>query len=167
MTWNVTLLWRFFTTAVVLSALSAGIGCLLVEVWWLGLLFILLGLGWWFNHFHQRLAENIPFILFLAAAAYAGFRGAAPFWLLVSGTFALIAWDLDHFMRQLKAGMLIFGEGLMVKAHCRQLAQVAGISFMAGTAALLIEINFSFAAAFILAFLAIWGLSFLLRQVVN
>jgi len=166
MRWNLTFLWRFFSTAVALATVFAAVGSF-ANVWWLSLFFIGLGLGWWINNSRRQVNENIPFMLFLAVAAYSGFRGTDAIWLLFAGIFALMAWDLDNFLRQLTAVMITVGEELMVKAHCQQLALVAGISFLAGLIALLIQLNLSYAVAFILAFLAIWGLGLLLSQVVE
>lgn len=168
MTWNLMLLRRVFITAVILATLFALTGSLLAGVWWLGLAFIGLGIGWWFSHY-RRLAgsDKSVFLLYLAGAAYAGFLGVAPIWLLLGGIAALIAWDLDGFLRQLTAVTLIVGEALLVKDHLQQLGSVVGLSLILGTAVLIIQINISFGMAFILAFLAIWGLGLILGQVVE
>lgn len=167
MNWDLKLLRRVFVTAVIMAVMFCGIGCLGTELWGPGLAFAALGPGWWFNNRRKFISENALFLIFLGLAVYAGFRGVSGYWLLPGGIGALAAWDLDHFLRQVTAVSLIVGEALMVKTHLQQLLLVVVISLLVGLTALLIQINLSYGAAFILAFLAIWGLGFLLRQVVE
>ena len=169
MKWDLILLRRLAAVALILTTVLASIGCVAAGIWWLSLAFIAICIGWWLvvNHKQINVNDSIPFLFFLAAAAYAGFRGVGAGWLLLAGTGALIVWDLDHFIRPLTAVTLIVGEELMVKDHLQQLALVVGISLIVGTAAMLIQINLSYAIAFIFAFLAIWGLGLILGQVVD
>lgn len=170
MKWDVALLWRGFITAVVLAVIFGIAGSILGGVWWLSFVFIALGAGWWYSNRQRqinemiKLHESIAFALLLAVLAYAGYKGAPPALLLLSGIAALAAWDLDGFYRQLSATTLIMGEELIVRAHVQQLALVAGLTLVLGVAALLVQINFTFGIAVLLAFLAIWGLGLILGQ---
>ena len=171
MKWDLSLLWRGFITAVVLTVLLGIIGSILGGVWWLSLIFIGLGVGWWYSNQHQQfkeiieLHENTAFALMLAVLAYAAYKGAPPILLLLAGLTTLIAWDLDGFYRQLNKATLLMGEALIVKAHMQQLALVVGLSLTAGIAVLLFRIHFGFAVGILLAFLAVWGVGLILGQV--
>ncbi len=173
MKWDSTLLWRGFISALVLTTILCSASSILGGVWWLSFIFIALGTGWWYSNRQRQLNElielheNLAFALFLAALAYAGYKGGPPFLLLLGGIAALVTWDLDGFYRQLSNATLIMGEALMVKVHMQQLLVVVGLSFIMGVAVLLVQINFNFAIGFILAFLAIWGMGLILGQVVE
>ncbi len=167
MNWDIKLLWSVFVTAVFLSVVFTGIGCVSADLWWLGLAFAALGIVWWSNNRQKTISENTPFLIFLGLAVYAGFSGVAGFWLLLGGLGALVAWDLDTFLRKLTAVSLIVGEKLMVKAHLQQLAIVVGLSIPLGLIALLFNINISYGVAFVFALLAIWGVGLLLGHVVK
>jgi hypothetical protein len=101
-----------------------------------------------------------------AELGLAGYIGLAAFgiwqalpggWMLVGLVLALVAWDLDHFTRQLRRAGRVVGEAQITQSHLRLLLAVAGIGLLLGGVAIgfRIELGFGWAlAAFVLAILS-------------
>jgi hypothetical protein len=72
---------------------------------------------------------------------------------------ALIAWDLDRFNWRMRVAGSVEGADALERRHIQRLLIVSGIGLLLGVVALSVRIRLGFAVAFLLAFLAVAGLS--------
>jgi hypothetical protein len=78
--------------------------------------------------------------------------------MLVGVVLALVAWDLDRFLGRMRAAGRIKDVGLE-RHHLWRLLIVAGTGLFLGAVALSVKIRLGFAVVFMLALLAVLGLS--------
>jgi hypothetical protein len=79
--------------------------------------------------------------------------------MLVGVVVALVAWDLDRFTWRMRAAGRVEGVDALERRHLWRLLIVAGSGLFLGAAALSVKIRLGFVVAFLLAFLAVLGLS--------
>jgi hypothetical protein len=79
--------------------------------------------------------------------------------MLVGVVAALAAWDLDCFVWRMRAAGRVEDAGFLEQHHLQRLLTVSGAGLILGAVALSLRIRLGFAAAFLLAFLAVLGLS--------
>jgi hypothetical protein len=97
--------------------------------------------------------------LYIAGAAVGFYLELQPAWLVGATLSALAAWDLEYFSRRLyKAGLVINQAGL-IKAHLLRLAWVGLLGLALFGITNLIQFQFTFGLAVVLALLAVFGLS--------
>jgi hypothetical protein len=97
--------------------------------------------------------------LYLAGAAAGFYLELQPAWLVGAALSALAAWDLEYFSRRLhKAGLVIDQAGL-IKAHLLRLVWVGLLGLTLFGISNIIQFQFSFGLAVVLALLAVFGLS--------
>lgn len=153
-----------FYGALALAVVAPVIGCLLVGAWPAALALAAVGGGWLFAHQRDRGKEEAFFAVYLALTVWAGYEQVGAGWLLAGATTALMTWDLHGFGRRLTAVPHIAGEAVLVQTHLRRLVLVGGIALCGGGAALLVHINLTFSAAFVLSIFAMWALNQAIRQ---
>jgi hypothetical protein len=97
--------------------------------------------------------------LYIAGAAVGFYLELQPPWLVGATLSALAAWDLEYFSRRLhKAGLVIDQVGL-IKAHLLRLVWVSLLGLALFVITNLIQLQFTFGLAVVLALLAVFGLS--------
>lgn len=102
---------------------------------------------------------SVALVLLIGAAAVGLGMGIGGGWMLVSVVVALVAWDLDRFAWRMRAAGRVEGVDALERRHLWRLLIVAGAGLLLGAVALSVKIRLGFAVAFLLAFLAVLGLS--------
>jgi len=122
------------------------------------------GALWLFSQRGRRTWPAAALLLGAAALAAAGLwldLGAG--WMLAGLVGALCAWDLDHWLRQMRG--VEWNESsaarrlALEKGHLSRLVAVAGVGLALGLVALAVRVRLSFFLAVLLGLLAAWGLS--------
>jgi hypothetical protein len=102
---------------------------------------------------------SVALVLLIGAAAIGLWSGVAGGWALVGVAAALVAWDLDRFVWRMRAAGCVEGADVLERRHLQRLLTVGGTGLLLGAVALSLRIRLGFAAAFLLALLAVLGLS--------
>lgn len=102
---------------------------------------------------------SMALVLLVGVAAVGQGRGARGGWMLVGVVGALVAWDLDRFIRRVRAAGRVEAADALERCHLWRLSIVAGAGLFFGAAALSVKIRLGFVVAFLLALLAMLGLS--------
>jgi hypothetical protein len=102
---------------------------------------------------------SVALVLWIGAAAVGLGMGVGGGWMLVGVVAALAAWDLDRFVWRMRAAGRVEDAGFLEQHHLQRLLTVSGAGLILGAVALSLRIRLGFAAAFLLAFLAVLGLS--------
>jgi hypothetical protein len=89
--------------------------------------------------------------------------GLSPGWILVCVIAMLVAWDLNHFGRQLRNVELIVGAVEMVRDHLRWLAMVVGLGLLLGGISIGIRLQLGFGSTLLIAALGIISLTRIIR----
>ena len=156
-----------------LAALGASVGVWLYpwtgleEQWGLLLFFWLTAVGWGYaveKQYHPAVASGL-FALFIGGLAYASVAGVATGWLLVGVLMGLAAWDLTHFRARLTGGIPVENGAALWRKHRRQLVLSTAVGGILATMTLLQPLTLPFPVALLMALLALFALSQLLRQV--
>lgn len=123
-----------------------------------------LGGLWWFSLRSRWDWPASALLLVAAALAAAGlWLDLGGGWMLAGLVGGLCAWDLDHWLRQLRA--VEWDESsaarrlALERDHLRRLAAVAGVGLVLGLVALGVHVRLNFFLAVLLGLLAVWGLS--------
>jgi hypothetical protein len=147
-----------------LSAGALALGYGLGGQWPGVVLAVSLGGLWWLNVKSSRDWLASALLLVVVALAAAGlWLDLDAGWLLAGLVGALCAWDLDHWVRQLRG--VEWDEPsaarrlALEKEHLRRLAAVAGVGLVLGLLALVVHVRLSFFLAVLLGLLIAWGLS--------
>ena len=102
---------------------------------------------------------SVALVLLIGVAAVGQQGGAGGGWMLVGVVIALVAWDLDRFIWRVRAAGRVKEVDALERRHLWRLLLVAGAGLLLGTAALSVRIRLGFVVAFLLALLAMLGLS--------
>jgi hypothetical protein len=150
------------STVLATGLLAVGFG--LHDTWNRALLVLAAGALWLLG---QRLGWRwvaSTVLIFFVLMAILGIWLAVPGeWLLLGWVAALSAWDLEHFARNMAdAGYVEDAQGLE-RSHLRRLLIVDGLAVLLGELALRIKVKIGFGAVFVLALLAVLGLSQAIR----
>ena len=102
---------------------------------------------------------SMALVLLIGVAAVGQGGGAGGGWMLVGVVVALVAWDLDRFTWRMRAAGRVEDVDALERRHLWRVSIVAGAGLFLGAAALSVKIRLGFVVAFLLAFLAVLGLS--------
>jgi hypothetical protein len=106
---------------------------------------------------------SMALVLLIGMAVVGQVGGAGGGWMLVGVVVALVAWDLDHFTWRMQAAGCVKDFDALERRHLWRLLIVAGAGLFLGAVALSVKIRLSFVVALLLAFLAVLGLSRVVR----
>jgi hypothetical protein len=101
----------------------------------------------------------VALVIWVGAAAIGLEMGVGGGWMLVGVVAALVAWDLDHFAWRMRVVGRVQDADVLARRHLRRSLAVAALGLFLGAAALSLRIRLGFAVAFLLALLALVGLS--------
>jgi hypothetical protein len=102
---------------------------------------------------------SVALVLLIGAAAVGLWSGVGGGWMLVGVVTALVAWDLDRFAWRMRAVGRVEDVDVFGRRHLQRLLTVGGIGLLLGAVALSLRVRLGFAVAFLLALLAVLGLS--------
>lgn len=151
---------RVFLAHLAVAAVGLSAGYVIQGYWGAASVFLLLGGLWYFAQ--RRGAPGLGGLLlyvYLLALAYGLWLGVPGLLALLSGTAALGAWDLGHFLHRLTGAERIEFETGLGKAHMQRLLVVEGLGFAAGLAALYVQLGLSFWWVVLLVALVVLGIS--------
>jgi hypothetical protein len=150
---------RLFWLHVLVATGSLAAAFSLAGEWPAAVLFLLI-LGLWLAaqvRGARAVGSGFLFILALGSAAALWLR--APGWLpLLAVVAALGAWDLDHYLRRLNAVKRVAFETGLARAHLLRLALVEAAGFLAGWAALTVQLRLPFWWEVLLVIIALAGI---------
>ena len=150
------------TTILATGLLAAGFG--LYDAWNRALLVLAAGALWLLG---QRLGWRwvaSTVLIFFALVAILGLWLAVPDdWMLLGWVAALSAWDMEHFARGMADAGYVEGAPDLERGHLRRLLIVDGLAVLLGELALRIKVKIGFGTVFVLALLAVFGLSRAIR----
>lgn len=146
------------STVLAAAALATGYG---LEGSWSGAVAALVvGAFWLVGQWRKwGWVASMALVLLIGVAAAGQMRGVGGGWMLVGVVVALVAWDLDRFAWRMRVAGHVEGVGALEQRHLWRLLIVAGVGLFLGAVALSIKIRLGFAVAFLLAFVAVVGLS--------
>jgi len=159
---------KFADFAIITSFLGISAQYALDGRWWVVLACVIVGALWFFqSHRRAELGLDVS-LLFLAGAGCAGiFMDHNQVWTLTSLVILLVAWDLDHFSRDLQQysrdNNRAKSESVLIQTHLKRLGITVGLGWGLGVVALELRVSIGFAGAVVLASLAL----LVLRQVVQ
>jgi hypothetical protein len=134
-------------------------------LWRVALLIIAFGGLWLFGqHRNWGWVASVVLVCFVAAAASGFWLGLPAGWMLAGVVVALVAWDLAHFARRLRSVERAELALELERSHLRRLIGVAGAGLLLAGAALLAQVRLSFGVAFLVALIAVLGLSQLIGR---
>lgn len=116
----------------------------------IGLFFLWKGWGW---------ILSVLLVLYTGLSAAGFYLDVAPAWLVLGALAALIAWDQEHLALRMKNAGEIKDLAKLVKNHLARLGWVSLASLLLVWLTFLIQVEFTFGAAVLLAVLAVLGLS--------
>jgi hypothetical protein len=144
------------------ALLAAGFG--LYDTWNRAFLVLAAGVLWLLG---QRLGWRwvaSTVLSFFALMAILGIWLAVPDdWMLLGWVAALSAWDLEHFARGMVDAGYVENAPDLEQGHLRRLLIVDGLAVLLGELALRIKVEIGFGTVFVLALLAVFGLSRAIR----
>jgi hypothetical protein len=150
------------STVLATALLAAGFG--LYDTWNRALLVLAAGALWLLG---QRLGWRwvaSTVLVFFALMAILGLWLAVPDdWMLLGWVAALSAWDLEHFARDMADAGYVENMQDLERGHLRRLLIVDGLAVLLGELALRIKVEIGFGTVFVLALLAVFGLSRAIR----
>ena len=128
---------------------------------WTGALFIAaLGVLWLLGRrYGWGWVASVALVFFVGAAVVGLWLNLGAGWMLLGVVAALCAWDLDHFAQRLMSVGRVERERELERAHLQRLLIVSGLGFLLAAVALGINVKLNFGAVFLLALLAVLGLS--------
>lgn len=102
---------------------------------------------------------SVALVLLMGAAAVGLWLDVGGGWMLAGVVAALVAWDLDRFVWRMRAAGRVEDADALERHHLQRLLAVGGGGLFLGAVALSFRIRLGFALAFLLALLAVLGLS--------
>ena len=145
-------------TVLAAAALSMGYG--LDGLWGGAVAALVVGAFWLAGQWRKwGWAASMALVLLIGVAAVGMGGGIGGGWMLVGVVVALVAWDLDRFAWRMRVVGCVEGVDALERRHLWRLLIVAGAGLLLGAVALSVKIRLGFAVAFLLAFLAVLGLS--------
>lgn len=159
---------RFWFAALLLAGAPPAVGAWLAGALETALIVVLPALAWpllrrWQPHWPL---SGAALWLGSAALALAGIAGVAGGWLLVGSIGWLAAWDLDVLHGQMRSAHLEAAD-LLLRLHLQRLAWVALAGLLLGGLVLSVTLRLNFASMFVLALLALFALSALVRHLLD
>ncbi len=115
-----------------------------------GLVFLWRGWGWFLS---------VLLLLFTGTAAAGFYLDVAPAWLVLGTQAALLAWDQEHLARRIKNAGRVESLSEITRTHLARLAWVSLSGLFLVGLTFLIQVEFSFGVAVLLAVLAVLGVS--------
>jgi hypothetical protein len=150
------------STVLATALLAVGFG--LYDTWNRALLVLAAGALWLLG---QRLGWRwvaSTVLVFFALMAILGLWLAVPDdWMLLGWVAALSAWDLEHFARGMADAGYVEDVQDLERGHLRRLLIVDELAVLLGELALRIKVEIGFGTVFVLALLAVFGLSRAIR----
>ncbi len=144
----------------VLAAASLAMGYGLNELWGGAVTVGVVGAFWVVGQWRRwGWVASVALVLLIGAAAVGLWLGAGGGWMLVGVVAALVAWDLDRFAWRMRAAGRVEDADALERCHLQRLLTVSGAGLLLGAAALSLRVRLGFAVAFLLALLAVLGLS--------
>jgi hypothetical protein len=116
----------------------------------IGLIFLWKGWGW---------VLSILLAIFSGLAAAGFYLDLEPAWLISGILAALVAWDQEHLSRRIKSAGRIDAQPMLIKKHWIRLGWVCLAGLLLVGLTYLIQVEFTFGLAVVLAILAVIGLS--------
>lgn len=157
-----------------LSRASAGLSVFVLALGfalsglWLGVAAILAGGALWLlGHLRPlsqpgSLASSVALVMLAAAAAAEVLLGVGGGWPVLGLVAALVAWDLDQFVQQMRAARRVDGAPELERRHIQRLLVVAATGSVLGAIGLGLRVRLSFELALVLAALVMVCLSLLI-----
>lgn len=146
--------------ATVLAAAVLAMGYGLNSLWSGAVVALVVGALWLVGQWRKwGWVGSVALVLLVAVAAVGQMGDVGSGWMLVGVVVSLVAWDLDRFVRRMRVAGHVEGIDVLERRHLWRLLIVAGAGLFLGAVALSIKIRLGFAVAFLLAFLAVLGLS--------
>jgi hypothetical protein len=116
----------------------------------IGLIFLWKGWGW---------VLSILLAIFSGLAAAGFYLDVEPPWLISGILAALVAWDQEHLSRRIKSAGRIDAQSMLIKKHWIRLGWLCLAGLLLVGLTYLIQVEFTFGLAVVLAILAVIGLS--------
>lgn len=138
-------------------------GYALLGLWVSAPFFLLLGGLWIIGWRRNWGVASVLLFCFLAAAGVGVLMGVWPGWMLLGVTASLCAWDLEGFRKGIKGGWRAEAVPEMERRHLRRLGLVSGAGLLLAAAAMLVRVRFTFGLALLVALLAVWGITGIVR----
>ncbi|MBN1810420.1 MAG: hypothetical protein JXA14_01135 [Anaerolineae bacterium] len=144
----------------VLAAAALAMGCGLDGLWGGVVAVGVVGAFWMVGQWRRwGWVASVALVLLIGAAAVGLRLGVGGGWMLVGVVAALVAWDLDRFAWRVRAAGRVEDADALERRHLQRLLAVGGAGLLLGAVALSFRIRLGFAVAFMLALLAVLGLS--------
>jgi hypothetical protein len=144
----------------VLAAAVFAVGYGLNELWGGAVTVGVVGAFWMVGQWRRwRWVTSVALVLLMGAAVMGLWLGVGGGWMLVGVVTALVAWDLDRFVWRMRAAGRVESADTLERRHLQRLLIVGGAGLLLGAVALSFRIRLGFAVAFLLALLAVLGLS--------
>ena len=121
---------------------------------------VILAALWLWGHYRRwHGVADIAFSGLVFMVIVGALTGLSVMWLLLAVVTALLAWDVDHFIRRVDRADFILLEPVLVRQHRRRLGWVLGLGSALAWMGLRAKIELNFALALFLALLVVVGLS--------
>jgi hypothetical protein len=101
---------------------------------------------------------SLELLAFVSLSALSAWLGASAVGTLFAVVAALIAWDLQRFIRRLQRARRVEAEAPLVETHLRRLAIIGGLGLLLGGIALIWHVQLSFWWTLSLSLIALVGL---------
>jgi hypothetical protein len=151
---------KILAASIGLATAALGLGYLHKDLWTWTLAIVALGLLWLFGLWRRwGWASSVGWILYTAGAAAGLLQGAGFGWMLSGLSMALIAWDLDAFVRRLQPIPRVEGKEDLERRHLLRLAVVSVLGWLLAAVATGARLELGFGVVLLLALLAAFGLS--------
>lgn len=134
--------------------------------WPVALLAAIAGGGWLLAQRRGRAEAAAPMLVgYIALAALGRWFGAESALMLLGVTGALAAWDLQRLQERLGYASSAQAARDLERAHLKRLGIVSALGYLAGLAALYVQVRLHLALLLLLGLLAIAGLSYAVRYI--
>jgi len=153
----------FFLLALACAAFSSSLPALIAGEWAWASVSILLALAWWAANRRGYRWGSAAFVVFVCVSALGMLSGQPKAAMIVSISAALAAWDLDHWILQVRDRPQDLPGSGMENRHLEVLAVVIGVGTLAGILAVSLSIPLSFWPAALVCLL----LAIMLRQALS
>lgn len=157
---------RFVYAGIALAALALLTGFGLAGLWWGAAATAVVTALWAAGHARRwRWAAPVGLFVLLLVTAIGVVIGLAPGWGIVAVASALAAWEFDYFWRVLDGAkhaerrLRVERRDLLVERHRRRVLTVCLAGALLAGAATLIQIQFGFGLALLLAVISLAGIS--------
>lgn len=157
---------RFVYVGIALAALALLAGFGLAGLWWGSAAAVVVTALWAAGHAKRwRWTASAGLFVLLLVTAIGVVMGLAPAWGIVALAAALAAWEFDYFWRVLddaqraERHLRIEGHDRLVQRHQRRVLTVCLAGALLAGAATLVQVQFGFGLALLLAVISLAGIS--------